>query len=187
MLCIFLETLYLKYRVFKVFDFLFDFFELTANKCSLVAAWNRESTALLEAEKARQQEQEVEWKATSTDIKNIDDPNTDEDEAKTQTSPEETDDFLLIGSWFDDQLNTDSATTPTDSAATNTNAAADSNVTSVTAAATDNRLAGADSSNATQLLDATFELEQSPAQNNGVRFLSFLLLLDWQLLTFVDF
>ena len=166
------------------------------DKFRLVAAWKKEAAEIKECDKS--EHQKVDWKATITTttdndngndndyIKNIDDPNTDEDEAKADKT--ETDDFLLIGSWFDDQLNTDSATTTatngfmTESATTttnaNTNAIADTDVTDVTAAmagtttttATGELQCDGDvSSNATQALDTTFELEQTDGVDYGVR------------------
>ena len=137
--------------------------------------------------------------SAKNEIKNIDDPSTD-DEANMNVNhaetAEESDDYLLIGSWFDEQLNSDSntqATATTNVVSSNTNALADTN-TNLTDMATMASGTGAissgglsnciNSSNATQILDSTFELDQSSNQNSGVScFKSFLLVYLIQLKT----
>ena len=131
--------------------------------------------------------------SAKNEIKNIDDPSTD-DEANMNVNhaetAEESDDYLLIGSWFDEQLNSDSNTQATATTnpntnvvSSNTNALADTN-TNLTDMATMASGTGAissgglsnciNSSNATQILDTTFELDQSSNQNSGVSYFKIL-------------
>ncbi len=185
---------------------MFDFFQLTLDKCYLVKAYSKQASEMVECEKTQQQDlvkDNIEWKTPYTnDIKNIDDPNSDEEVVQTKdendqndqiinndnnninNNQEETDDFLLIGSWFDDQLNSESVTNGTITESTalttnaNTNAIVDSNMTDVTAAVGvtgESQFGGADSSNDTQVLDTTFELDRPEGYSSKVCCFFFLL------------
>lgn len=109
------------------------------------------------------------------EIKNIDDPSTDEELVPCANAnpgaKEEGDDFLLLGSWFDDQLNAEPLTTVSGLLSSNTNAMVESNLLptleineQIGSGVLSN---GVNSSNATQILDATFELDQSTYQTLG--------------------
>lgn len=120
-----------------------------------------------------------------SDIKNIDDPSTDEEAAQKTENDEEPDDYLLIGSWFEDQLNTES--NPTNNATSNTNATANTNFTDMVTGATSGLISqGVNSCNTTQVLDTTFELDQSNAQTSAVSFHYFYFIFNRQQLI-IDF
>ena len=198
---------------FRLFAFLLNLFQTVFHKCYLVYA-------NLSAAKSNATSQEASSDSSHTtntnttvtntnvtehylenskalsaknEIKNIDDPSTD-DEANMNVNhaetAEESDDYLLIGSWFDEQLNSDSNTQATATTnpntnvvSSNTNALADTN-TNLTDMATMASGTGAissgglsnciNSSNATQILDTTFELDQSSNQNSGVSYFKIL-------------
>ncbi len=105
-----------------------------------------------------------------SDIKNIDDPSTDEETYPKPENDVETEEFLLIGALFEDQLNTES--NPTNNPTSNTNATAQTlNDTEMATGITSGVISqGVNSCNTTQVLDTTFELDQSNAQTSAVSF-----------------
>ena len=118
-----------------------------------------------------------------TEIKNIDDQSTDEEltassitnNPSVQHKEDGGEDYLFLGSWFDDQINGESNSQNTVSGTTgllssNTNAMIESNTLptlEINDRVSSGLLSNANSSNATQILDATFELDQSTHQTLG--------------------
>ena len=165
---------------FKMFTFVFDCLQLAYLKCRFVTLLNKRKPEEISSQTVTNDTNLLneQWKdsenATNlmSDIKNIDDPSTDEEAAQKTENDEEPDEYLLIGSWFEDQLNTES--NPSNILTSNTNATANTNFnnTGMATGATSGLISqGINSCNTTQVLDTTFELDQSNAQTTAVSYI----------------
>lgn len=165
---------------FKFFSFLFSLLRISFLKChsiytSLSVPINKPASTTTPAAPPPQESQIT----LSEPIKNIDDPSSDDElqESKTneitKTNDEDADDYL-IGNLFDqenlsaqlesNQLKVDD--TNTTKQANNLNNACNDTTTTTTNSTT-NRQGISNLSNATQILDTTFELEQTGSQANN--------------------
>lgn len=180
----------------KLFNLLINMFKLFYLKASSIYSNNLQSkpsasttSANINPAETKPNAQASQLESQSlTKIKNIDDPSSDEEtvaseNTKTTADPpattnviannEDSEDFLLIGSWFEDQLAANANTVSTN--ANNNPSTNNLTVIEITANANNQNehnfpVVGINTSNETQVLDTTFELDTFSNQNtlNGV-------------------